>query len=322
MKSRRIIYDRSRNSVSQSSLSASRSADRFRPAPGAPVLRPSPPTWVHDAMPALRCNGTSIAGAVRSGALVWLSTTIPRARTLDAEALRREVERVYVGLGRTLVACGTTALRIWNYLPDPNEAMEPGLDRYMVFNAGRHVGYRQWFTDDAFEAAVPTASAVGVPGGDVVVHCLASSERGRAVQNPRQKPSWEYSARYGPVAPSFSRATIAAVGGRERLLIGGTASIVGEESVHIGNVEAQLDETLRNLAALIAAAQHGAEPPERSLARLRDIRVYIARERDADVIGDRLASRCAGVARIEMTAAPLCRPELLVEIEGLADLDA
>jgi chorismate lyase/3-hydroxybenzoate synthase len=124
------------------------------------------------------------------------------------------------------------------------------------------------------------------------------------------------------VAPSFSRATIAAVGGRERLLIGGTASIVGEESVHIGNVEAQLDETLRNLAALIAAAQHGAEPPERSLARLRDIRVYIARERDADVIGDRLASRCAGVARIEMTAAPLCRPELLVEIEGLADLDA
>jgi chorismate lyase/3-hydroxybenzoate synthase len=322
MKSRRIIYDRPQNSVQQSTLATSRSADPPRPAADAPPLRPSPPLWVHDAMPGLRGGASSSVDGVRSGPLVWLSTTIPRAGALDADTLRREVERAYVDLGRALAASGTAAIRIWNYLPEPTAPMGPGLDRYMVFNAGRHLGYRQWFTDDAFEAFVPTASAVGVPGIDLIVQCLASSEKGRAVQNPRQKPAWEYSARYGPVAPSFSRATIASVAGRELLLIGGTASIVGEDSVHIGDIAAQLDETLRNLAALIGAARQSPEPTERSLARLEDLRVYIARERDADAIRTTLLDRCAGTARIEMTEAPLCRRELLVEIEGIAILDA
>jgi hypothetical protein len=41
---------------------------------------------------------------------------------------------------------------------------------------------------------------------------------------------------------------------RALLLIGGTASIVGEDSLHEGDAGAQLEETLKNLEALIDTA--------------------------------------------------------------------
>ena len=38
------------------------------------------------------------------------------------------------------------------------------------------------------------------------------------------------------------------------LLVGGTASIVGEESRHVGHLEEQANETFRNLASVVASA--------------------------------------------------------------------
>jgi chorismate lyase/3-hydroxybenzoate synthase len=259
---------------------------------------------------------------IRSGALVWLSRTVPGAGRLAPDALQRSVAGAYAELGGAIAATRTSALRLWNYLPDPHDRMGPALDRYMVFNAGRHDGYRHWFDAGSFERSLPTATAVGVAGDDLVVQCLASDAAGHAVQNARQRPPWQYSSRYGPVPPTFSRGTVALVGGRRLVLIGGTASIVGEDSVHIGDPAAQLEETLRNLASVIAEAADAGESLPHSLARLAEMRVYVAREADAPAIYATLRERCAGAARIEMTVAHLCRPELLVEIEGIAELNA
>ncbi len=98
-----------------------------------------------------------------------------------------------------------------------------------------------------------TASAVGIKGSDLSIHCLALEEPGTPVENPRQTPAWQYSARYGPLPPCFSRATIVDLAGRRTLLIGGTASVVGEDSRHAGQFDAQVEETLLNLEALIRA---------------------------------------------------------------------
>jgi chorismate lyase/3-hydroxybenzoate synthase len=121
--------------------------------------------------------------------------------------------------------------------------------------------------------------------------------------------------------PCFSRATIANVNGQRRLLVGGTASIVGEDSLHVDDVDRQLEETLRNLAALIDAAAEGSAPGA-ALGRLLDLRVYVARQEDAPPIRAVLAARCPRAERIELTIARVCRPELLVEIEGVADLES
>jgi chorismate lyase / 3-hydroxybenzoate synthase len=140
------------------------------------------------------------------------------------------------------------------------------------------------------------------------------------VENPRQIPAWRYSARYGPRPPCFSRATIATVNGCRRLLIGGTVSIVGENSRHELDTEGQLEETLANLAALIGAARDFGESATTSLARLIDLRVYIVRAEDAPMIASVLRARCPAAHHVEQTVARLCRPELLVEIEGIADI--
>jgi chorismate lyase/3-hydroxybenzoate synthase len=239
---------------------------------------------------------------------------------MSADALRAHVSDAYVAIGHALTTVNRVPIRFWNFVPDPGEPMGDGLDRYMVFNAGRYNGYAQWLcASNEFGRLLPTASAVGIISDDLVVYCLASDTRGTPVENPRQQPAYRYSQRYGPMPPCFSRATIANVNGQRRLLVGGTASIVGEDSLHVDDVDAQLEETLKNLEALIDAATVRPEPG-RALSRLLDLRVYVARHQDASAIRAILASRCPRASRIELTIARVCRPELLVEIEGVAEI--
>lgn len=265
-------------------------------------IEPRVPRWVDE--------------AVTSGSLEVVSAVIPNAAAMPATTLRTNVASAYLAIGQTLSAIGKTPIRLWNYLPDPAHAMGPGLDRYMVFNAGRHDGYRQW--PGGVSGTQATASGVGVAGSDLTIFCLSSPDPGEPVENPRQIPAWQYSRRYGPLPPCFSRATVAVVNGGRRLLIGGTASVVGEESVHEGDAAAQLAETLRNLAAVIRAARGVPETDSIALARLTDLRMYVVRPHDAPMILDVLRMHCPHAVRIELAQAGLCRPELLVEIEGFA----
>jgi enamine deaminase RidA (YjgF/YER057c/UK114 family) len=285
-----------------------------------PHLVPRPPLWVDGALGARarRRTAAGLTEIVDADPLAVVSTSVVNARSMSADALRAHVAGAYIAIGRALTTLGRVPIRFWNFVPDPGEPLGDGLDRYMVFNAGRFDGYAEWLcASNEFERLLPTASAVGVGGDDLVVCCLASDTRGTPVENPRQKPAYQYSRRYGPTPPSFSRATIAAVNGSRRLLVGGTASIVGEDSMHEGDVDAQLEETLRNLEALIEAARGGARAGA-ALEQLLDLRVYVARVEDAAAIRSVLAARCPRADRIELAIARVCRPELLVEIEGVA----
>jgi chorismate lyase/3-hydroxybenzoate synthase len=270
-----------------------------------------------------RQTGEESVEIVAADSLAVVSTSVPGARGMSAEALRTHVAGAYIAIGRALTTIGRVPIRFWNFVPDPAEPMGDGLDRYMVFNAGRFAGYAEWLcASNEFGRLLPTASAVGVISDDLVVYCLASDTRGTPVENPRQKPAYKYSRRYGPTPPSFSRATIALVNGSRRLLVGGTASIVGEDSVHDGDVDGQLEETLRNLEALIDAARGGGAAGERAaLEQLLELRVYVARVEDAAAIRTALAARCPRATRIELAIARVCRPELLVEIAGVAEIE-
>jgi enamine deaminase RidA (YjgF/YER057c/UK114 family) len=262
-------------------------------------------------------DGVSV---VSSDALSVLSTRVQDVECLDVPDLREATTLAYVRIGAALGRTGLLPLRIWNYLPDPSQAVAPGLDRYMVFNEGRNSGYRRWFGNAGETAVLPTASAIGSQSGDLVVHCLASPEPGRAIENPRQTSSWRYSQRYGPTPPRFSRATVAAIADQPLILIGGTASILGEDTVHVGDVVRQTHETVRNLAALIAAAC-GEDDQDDVLDRLQHLRVYVTEAETAATVRAVLASRCPHVPDLEFATTRLCRPELLVEIEGVAALN-
>jgi enamine deaminase RidA (YjgF/YER057c/UK114 family) len=192
----------------------------------------------------------------------------------------------------------------------------------MVFNMGRHEACRQWIGDArSFGRHLPTATGVGHDGVDLVIDVLAAATPGVAVENPRQIPSYRYTARYGPRPPCFARAIVlpGPTPRRNMVLVGGTASVVGEDSRHIGDLAGQIAETFRNLSSLIQQVQGEPEGAELAgLERFSELRVYYPRPADAPAIAEAVEKSFPAVGRVEMIRAELCRPELLVEIEGIA----
>ncbi len=242
--------------------------------------------------------------------------------TSTASALRCRVASGYRALIGALEILGRHPMRFWNFVPGIGDRMLTDLDRYMVFNAGRYDAYTDQYgvkTLGNANAHLGTASAVGITGSALSIHCLAMDRPGAPVENPRQTPAWQYSARYGPRPPCFSRGTIVDLAGRRTLLIGGTSSVVGEDSRHAYDFEAQLDETLVNLEALVRTAV----PDDRDvppLHRLIDLRVYITSGDHVERLDTVLSKRCPHVRTVERVVAQVCRPELLVEIEGVAEI--
>jgi chorismate lyase/3-hydroxybenzoate synthase len=284
---------------------------------------PAPPAWVADALRAASAPldvGPQVQGVV-SGDLALLKVTVGDAARCSGETLREGVASAYRRIAASLDQLARQPIRFWNFIPELTAPIAPGIDRYMAFNAGRHDAFS---TPSAcgrtFRQPWATASAVGSTGADLVVYCLAAATPSTAVENPRQTSAWLYSPRYGPLPPCFSRATIATIDGRVRLLIGGTASIVGEDSRHPVHAAAQLEETLENLGALVAAARGVSETGDRALAQVTDVRAYVPDDADAATVRHEVSRRLVRARRLEIVRARLCRPELLLEIEALADM--
>lgn len=254
---------------------------------------------------------------VRDAARHTLVTArVAAARDLDDAGFEKCAAQVYAALAEVIASRPNRhPVRFWNHIPDIRRSNAPGLDRYMIFNAGRFAACSAWFeSPEAFDRLLPTASAVGHAGPDLVVHVLAADQPGKAVENPRQVPSYRYSRRFGPRPPCFARATAIQWGdaGATKLLVGGTASIRGEESIHVGNLAAQASETFENLQAVVRSA--GGE----GLDAFEALRVYFVHEADRRAIEKMVAAAFPHLSGIEFIRADLCRPDLIVEIEGVA----
>jgi chorismate lyase / 3-hydroxybenzoate synthase len=250
------------------------------------------------------------------------------ARGMDILTFQQRVVDAYQSVFEELEASEPShPVRFWAFIPGIHDDLGAGLDRYMAFNAGRYGAFALHFGRSALLGrSVPTASAVGVGGDRFVLHALAASEPGVPVENPRQVSAYHYSRRFGPMPPCFARATLLTTDSDEPLLIvGGTASIVGEESRHLGDLPAQTRETFRNLGSVIASSvghslAEGAADADVAtlLADFHDLRVYYTREDDRAAIAASVRATFQPSCRVELLPASLCRPELLIEIEGLA----
>jgi enamine deaminase RidA (YjgF/YER057c/UK114 family) len=203
--------------------------------------------------------------------------------------------------------------RVWNYLPDIHGESH-GIERYRQFNMGRQEGFLA--ARRPLAGPVPAASAVGSEDGPLAFCFLAGrGEPPWPLENPRQISAYHYPQAYGPRAPTFSRATLARIGGQWVLFVSGTASIVGHQSLHPGDILAQTRETLANLEAVIDAANRRAEGGRFERRQLR-YKVYVRRPADAPGIREALDRWLGGSANALFLQADICRRELLVEIEA------
>jgi chorismate lyase / 3-hydroxybenzoate synthase len=208
-------------------------------------------------------------------------------------------------------------LRLWNYLSDIN-AGEGDLERYRRFCVGRYEAFAE--RNPGFEGMLPAGSGVGIHTPGIIVRFVASREAGKPVQNPRQVNAYHYPAQYGPRSPSFSRAMFKDWGAQRQLFLSGTASIVEHQTSHVGDVRAQLAETLRNMRALLrhAAEVTATDFQEKSTRAL--FKVYIRHPEDFSSIERLVRRELEKDTPVLYLNADLCRHDLLVEIEGMYQL--
>lgn len=233
-----------------------------------------------------------------------------------AQPLERAAFAAYRLLFKTLDATPFTHLwRAWNYMPDINQETH-GVERYRQFNAGRRQGFA--LGARSVTGNVPAACAIGVRRGPLSVAFLAGRHPTVPVENPRQISAFHYPEQYGLQPPSFARASLASLSGQEWLLLSGTASIIGHQTVHVGDVGRQVLETLANIQAVIDEANR-LRSDERDF-HLHDFqfRVYVRHARDLAVIRTVLGGWLAPAQSVVFIHADICRSDLDVEIEGAA----
>ena len=221
-------------------------------------------------------------------------------------------------------------IRTWLYCGGIGDR-EGDASRYQEMNRARTDFFRDIrFLDgrlprDHRGGAYPASTGIGVDGPGIMLSAIAlATDRAEIIvvplENPRQTPAYDYSARHGSASPKFSRAMALSCGDYATIFISGTASITASETQHAGDAAAQTHETLDNVAALIAEenlSRHGLPGLGTSLDGLGLVRVYVKRQADYATVRAVCQQRLGELPTI-YALADVCRPELLVEIEGIA----
>ncbi len=173
----------------------------------------------------------------------------------------------------------------------------------------------------------PASTGIGTDDVDLVVGAVAFSTTRTDVltvplENPNQTPAFDYGSVYSPQSPKFARAMGMKLGNSLKIFVSGTAGITDSESRFENDPVGQTELTLDNIAALISGSnlqKHGIDGFSPELRDLAVARVYVKRIADYELIREVCQRRCPDTPML-FTIADVCRPELLVEIEGIVSL--
>jgi enamine deaminase RidA (YjgF/YER057c/UK114 family) len=205
-------------------------------------------------------------------------------------------------------------VRQWNYI-DHITAVSGGVQNYQMFNDARSAFYggADW------SGGYPAATGIGCSAGGLMVVMYAVKAPGivsRPIDNPLQIPAHRYSQKVlvqgkenARTTPKFERARIL----EDVVFVSGTAAIKGERSELSDNAAVQAEEAVDVVNHLVAPANIAAGCKS---FRFRMLRVYVRRPEDAETVKKVFSARFAGVP-IHFLNADICRPELLLELEGI-----
>jgi len=223
---------------------------------------------------------------------------------------------------------GNHIVRQWNYVEQIFSIREVDgkkSQHYQQFNEARAKFYSKHRTVPAY----PAATGIGVDFNGVSIECclIKGNETLRTIpiSNPNQLDSYQYGlsvlreglADHKKQTPQFERALLITTGKASRLMISGTAAIIGQETVAAGNVEEQTLITIRNIEALTSKSNLNRHCPWITVFpdKYTYVRVYV--KNDADII--KVKSICRDHfydVPMNFVVADICREDLLVEIEG------
>ena len=210
--------------------------------------------------------------------------------------------------------------RQWNYIQGIT-MLNNGSQNYQEFNDARSIFYRNCEWNNGY----PAATGIGCDAGGVMVEFCAVKDNmtlNMPIDNPLQIAAHNYSqmvlegkaadALQEKSTPKFERARILG----NTIYISGTAAIKGEHSNTCNDIIEQTTETMEVMNHLISKENI---PTDNKGAEYDILRIYIKREEDIPAVIEYMQYHYPIVQK-HYTVADICRPELLVEIEGIAHI--
>ncbi len=216
-------------------------------------------------------------------------------------------------------------VRQWNYVPgilDVVQTQGKSVQHYQVFNEVR----KEWYSKSLFVDGYPAATGIGVKTGPFSIDFIAtspiSSLRKIGLYNPKQVNAYHYEqqhlvgdALHGKQKnpPLFERAKMLESNNELQVFISGTAAILGQETVGLGDVRKQTEVAISNMLELVS--------PDVTLSNqtfhFNHIRVYIKDLEYRDAIKSICETQFPHISK-SLVLADICRDNLLMEIEGEA----
>jgi len=212
-------------------------------------------------------------------------------------------------------------VRQWNYIPGIlNIRNKDGkqLQNYQVFNEIR----QKYYSANVFSDGYPAATGIGTRNGNYDLDFFAIKS-GPSVQkvglsNPKQQNAYEYHQAFlvgdttsGQIkkTPLFERAKMLKSNDETMIFISGTASIIGQVTIGIGDIKCQTEITINNMQELIPNLD------DCKKIQYTYLRAYIKDEQDFQTVKSICESNFPDVS-VSYLQADVCRENLLVELEG------
>lgn len=252
--------------------------------------------------------------------------------SVNAASAYEQSESCLAQLDQRLNRVGATLSdvpRVWLYQGGITEE-ESGIERYRELNRARTDYFDSLSARGAMRMSqqgivYPASTGIGTNGSSLVLSAMVlqthrDDVRWVALENPGQTSAFDYEKKFSIKSPKFSRAMAVITDEYATIWISGTASILDSETVHIGDIEKQTHQTIDNMERLIAEenlAAHGFKGCGATLQDLAKVRVYIKHVEDYEKCRAICEARFGSLPTIYANA-DVCRPDLLVEIEGVA----
>jgi len=217
-------------------------------------------------------------------------------------------------------------VRQWNFIGNIL-MVKNQIQNYQTFNEVRSENYHKFRKIHSY----PAATGVGMKYGGVKLDFCAVKASGDlkiiAIDNPDQIRPYDYSQQVlkgRPVSgkkinqpPQFERAVFLTDSKDSTLFVSGTASIIGQDTIGIEDVERQTIVTAENISKLTDAKRigHLTGNADEYAGNPILLRVYIKKQDDFKKVEAICKELFPGVPAIYIEA-DICRDNLLVEIEA------
>ena len=208
-------------------------------------------------------------------------------------------------------------VRQWNYISHIT-AVNDGIQNYQLFNDARS----DFYAAADWSNGYPAATGIGCDSGGVMV--VAYAVKGfdganRPIDNPLQIPAHRYSGKVLASGKERVRTTPKFERGRllgDVVFVSGTAAIKGEDSEFSDDACVQASGAIDVVEHLVAPSNIMAGC---SGFNFEVMRVYVRRPMDLEVVHKVFVSHFKNIP-IHFLIADICRPELLLELEGIGNI--